>query len=824
MTSASVDTSLRFGRCELQPAKRRLLIDGKPVPLRGRAFDLLLVLAQRAGSLVTKAELLELVWPGIFVEEGNLAVQISSLRKLLGGEIIATVPGRGYHFTAPVERAAPAAVEVDGQAPAQLPPVPPTLVGREDELAWLKQALQRASCVTLTGPPGIGKTTLARTLGARWPSGCVWVDLAPLTGAGQVESALARALSRPLPDADVPATLATAIAGRLLVLDNAEHLLDAIAALAAALISQDPGLRMVCTSQAPLAIADEQVIRLDPLALPIDDDELDPRRGAMALLIERVRTAQHGFEATPAALPVLRDICYRLDGLPLALEMAAARVPALGLTGVQEAVAHRFALLTTGRRNAATRHRTLVAALDWSYNLLGADERRLLRALGVFADGFTLDLGVAVAGEYGVDRWATVDRVALLVDRSLVAADARDPPRYRLLETIRVYALEQLQQAGEADTVRARLARALLDLYRKAQEDVRDEHARAAALNEHDNVREAIAWALKHDAALAVNLAVRVAAVSIFSSWRRQAARWLDDCAPVIEHPDIPPPLLAAWWHERARQTLMDHDARARDMAAMARALYRELQDDRGAFNATSAMVRGSQHPCEDLPALCDEMQVLLDRHPEWPPNVSLLLIGTRAHVASLQQDWQALLDHRLAELALAQRVSSSAMIDAVETNVMVALLRLGRHDEVIARGRTLLARLSGSDSINAAYAWETLCTALLQTGRFEELRAAARLALPILRRHAMPAVLAVLALMLARERRPDDAARLIGHLQSRQALDGATRLGKQELEEAQALVRNALDPDVYERRLGEGRTLEEAAAAEPALAAAPRP
>jgi len=805
---------VRFDRFELQARERRLLVAGAPAALGARAFDVLLALVNRAGELVTKHELLDSVWAGLVVEEANLTVQVSSLRKVLGGELIATVPGRGYRFTGRLagdEGAPPAPAAPTATAPAPAP----ALVGRDEDLARLSRALDTPGCVTLTGPAGVGKTSLARAAAAGHAGGALWVDLAPLTEGTQVPAALARALDIPPPEADAPAAFVRALGTRLLVLDNAEHLIDAAATLAAALQQQAPQLHLAATSQMPLAVPRERVLRLDPLAMPLDSDTLDLHHGAVALFVERATAADHRFSAGAASLPLLREICRQLDGMPLALEMAAARLPTLGLQGLRDALHSRFALLTKGHRSAAARHRTLHAALDWSHGLLSAEERRLFRALGVFAGGFTLELAVAVvAGPQG-DRWAVVDGLSTLVDRSLVATDGQDPPRYHLLETMRAYALEQLAAAGEEQALRRRHAQGLLQLLGMAEGADSSDSQRAVGGAEHDNAREALAWALQHDPALAVALAPRVTAVASFLSWRSEALRWLEDSAALVDHPDVGAEARAAWWTERARQLMISRRPGAREAAWRARELQLALGQAhaRGLFMADTNIVRASIEPSAELDLLCQEMQQLHDQHPEWQPRASAVLAGTLAHACSLRRDQEGQLQHRLQEVDMARRAGLTGARDAAESNVVATLLNLGRPEEALPRCLGLLQRIGHQDNINAAYAWSFQLSALVSLRRADEARATLPRVMALARRFAMPHVLEELSPLLAHEQRPQTAARLIGHLLRRHEDCGTelTQASTGQVLELEQPARRALGDARFEALHEEGRQADDA-------------
>jgi non-specific serine/threonine protein kinase len=822
---------LRFGRFELQPRERRLLKDGVPAPLGARAFDVLLVLAGRAGELVHKSELLDAVWAGLVVEEANLAVQVSALRKVLGDGVIATIPGRGYRFTAPLQAAPHAAKPLTLAEPAAAdgaaPPAPPVtfgpaalLIGREDDLTALTQTLQAARCVTLVGPAGVGKTALARALAAQAPAGAVWVDLAPLGDGAQLPQALARAMGMALPASDAAAHLAARVGARLLVLDNAEHLVAAVAACVDALLQAGSALRVLATSQLRLAVAGEQVHRLEPLALPLDSDTLDLHRGAMALFVQKARAADHRFQPSPAQLPLLRSICRRLDGLPLALEMAAARVPALGLQGLAQALEARFNVLTAGRRDAAARHRTLQAALDWSHGLLSPEEQRVYRRCGVFSGSFSLDLLVAAATEQPAvaeptDRWALIDTLANLVDRSLVAVDDADPPRYRLLDTMRDDARSRLAASGEVPQLQARRLAALVRQAQGMNDGERiSAQRRDALLGEHDDLRDALAWGqAQTDAAPradTVRLACDVAAAATFSSWRLEAMRWLEACEPLAESPDMPATVRARWWYERTRQRLMSRHQGARQMAEHTLTLYAGLDDDAGTFNALSNLARAPGGEPADLQRVRDAMRAVLARHPEWGAARAYTLAGVEANVCDQLGDHEGSLRHRLREADLARQMGNAASATAAETNVVFLLQTLGRHAEALERARALDQRLQGSQDGNTAYALVGLVTSLCALGHFAELRALLPRAWHVLRLHGLPLADPHCVLMLAAEGRLDDALRVLGRATARHVAAGI-QMTPDENAALQALRDDAcgrLGADQAERAIAEGAAM----------------
>ncbi|MBX3638210.1 MAG: helix-turn-helix transcriptional regulator, partial [Rubrivivax sp.] len=483
----------RFGRFELQPAQRRLLADGRPLELGARALDLLATLVERAGALVSKDELLDRVWAGAVVEEANLHVQVSALRKLLGRDAIATVPGRGYQFVLPLATgsAAPAATTPPA-ADAGLPP----LLGRDEDLVRVAQALARGGFVTVTGAGGSGKTLLARHLVARHGtldgSPAAWVDLVELDAAPAVVPAVAAALQVHGPPRDA-AALAQALAAerRLLVLDNAEHLLDTVGELVDALRAQARGLALLVTSQAPLHRRGEVVHALAGLpvpALPCTADEA-LRHAAVALFVAHARQADRRFRFGDAQVADVVAVCASLGGSALGVQLAAALLGQMTLAELRERLAGR----ATGPDAAAVdpASNVLRSALSWSHDLLSPAARRVFRRLAVVQGPLPLALVLATASDGGDADDETADALADLVERSLVqcepAPDAPPDasPRYRLLEAPRALALEQLHEAGERGEALARLACALAplgDALHEVDWGGREEPGRDAAL------------------------------------------------------------------------------------------------------------------------------------------------------------------------------------------------------------------------------------------------------------------------------------------------------------------------------------------------------
>jgi predicted ATPase len=817
---------LRFGpggRFELRPAEYRLLVDGQPATLGGRALDLLIALAARPHQVLTKSELLGIVWRGLVVEENNLRVQVNTLRRLLGEDAIATVPGRGYRLSVALhsEPDAPAAVPLWEPVAASAPGAAAAqrLFGRGTDLARLEGMLHdRSGCVTLVGMPGVGKSCLARAALTRWPGRSAWVDLAPLTQAGQVAGALARALGAQLGEGDPAAQLLHLLPQDeplLLVLDNAEHLIEPCAAWASQL-RDVPRLRLLVTSQLPLAVNGEAVLRLEPL--PVADG--DPgQEGALALLIDRIGAADARFKVTPEALPLLLALCRQLDGLPLALEMAAARVPLMGLRAVHDALAERFALLSRGRRDSPARHRTLQDALAWSYGLLATPEQRLFRALGVFAGGFTLELAVTLAEDEHVGRWDIVDGLATLVERSLVSVGDDDPPRYRLLETMRAYALEKLAAPGpnaadESPSTRRRHAAAVLALFAHGD-------SQAQCLAEMDNVREAFLWAREHDLAVAAQLSARAAQAIGFTIWRQEVTDWMLSLQPMLDQPSgqaLPLQTQALWWSTLAYVLNMRRDQTARPAAKQAVALWRQLANAAELLTALVHWVRSITEPGPELDEACAELQQLAATGVA-SPRAELRVHGALAEAARVRGDNRALLACREQELRLAREQGWNAMAQAAETNVCAALIELGRHAEAAERARALLRRIDAAaddNNVNLLWGLYMLGEALLPLGAFAEARTLVPRLLAAERRFGTNVAWRWILALVAAQEHLESAGRLLGYVNRlRSVRRDSPDLDEQVvLDRVTAAVQARLGAETTAALAAEGRGLDEEAAA----------
>ncbi|WP_428032808.1 ATP-binding protein [Ancylobacter sp.] len=529
---------IRFGPFTYFPAQQLLTEDGNVVNLGSRARAILFVLLEHHGEVVTKGHLGQRVWPETFVEEANLRVHIAALRRALGDgqderRYILNVSGRGYSFVHPVERegAQPAREKPARPVPSNLPPVLSRIVGRKATVQTIASLLKEQRFVSLVGPGGIGKSTVAIAVAHEmedsFGDGICFVDLAALSDPLLVAGALAAALGVGLlTDAPVQSLInATRGQRRLLLLDSCEHVIDAVASLAEHLfIHGGEGLHILATTREPLRVRGERIHRLSALDAPPSDAHLTSAEAlqypAVQLFVERAAAALNGFQLIDAEAPLVADLCRRLDGIALALEIAAVRVGSLGVAGLASRLDDRFRLELTGRRTALRRHQTLSTMLDWSYQLLSPFEQLVLRQLAILAGSFTVDDAIAIVADEEATDEKVVDALADLVEKSLVAFDMHgSQARYRLLDMTRAYAVLKLTESGKVALLRRRHA----EIFR----DALDQAALAWAVQpapewtrDHrhliDNARAALEWAFSPDGDSEIAVALTLGTVPLW--------------------------------------------------------------------------------------------------------------------------------------------------------------------------------------------------------------------------------------------------------------------------------------------------------------------
>ena len=591
----------RFASFKLLPDERLLLKRGVETSLGARAFDVLELLVKNTGHLVTKDALLSAVWRGMVVEENNLAVQIAALRKLIGAEAIATVIGRGYRFALEVwvlEKDAPEPPDAPPDGLAEEPPIKPStspalrsnllsripkLVGRIADVAALTALLKNEAFVSLCGPAGVGKTHLAQVLAQQeYAEGrsVFWIELAALVSAEQLPTQIARALGQPLASQDAPLTALVCLLKPmcvLLVLDNCEHLAGSVRNLLETLLQSTDNVSVLVTSQVPIYAAQEQVYRLQALEVPqgpaaFTDPAALAQFGAVQLFVERMQSAQRHLQLDRQLMPGIVRICQGLDGNPLALCLAAARVPALGIDGLLARLDERLQWPTPGQRGEGSHTNALHRALSWSYELLLPDEQTVFRKLGVFAGGFALDWAVLCVIEHDLSATRASEIVLALVDRSLLTVRHTATPRYAMSETCRLFALQKLSETQDGSTPQHCFCKGLRWILDEAFEErglTPEDAWRTRYEPELDNLRAALRWSLQHDVEMAVALVGSAGPLWQVTMLQQEARSWCDAVEPLASTP-LPPNTVARYWQTVALCFEGEDPARARTATRLA--------------------------------------------------------------------------------------------------------------------------------------------------------------------------------------------------------------------------------------------------------------
>ena len=826
---------LEIGPFRLDPEAGVLTRNAQPMPLGPRAVSVLKTLIDHANEYVPKARIMEAVWGDVVVEEVNLAVHINAIRRVLGVESIETLPRRGYRFVGAVrEISATPAPRVASNLPTPMT----SFIGRERELAEIERLLREDRLVTIVGSAGIGKTRLAlkaaaKALGA-YRDGIWFVDLAPLREADAVASAVAQTLGVQQTAATRPVVaIAQHLKRRrcLVILDNCEHLLDACAKIASTLLHEAPGLGILATSRESLHVEGEHIIGLASLSLPHEASMSDREASseAVRLFVDRVRHQLTGFELTPGKSPCVSQICIRLDGIPLALELAAARARSLSIEDINARLGDRFRLLTSDSSLALPRHRTLRTALDWSYDLLVEDERTALARLSIFPGSFTLDAARAVASDASVDEFAVIDILSQLVARSLVDADTRMAgTRYRLLETTRVYAAERLAEMQEVGICRRAHARFFASLFEPALDDwlrKSDAYFHARYGLEIAHVRAALDWAFGPDGdaglgiALAGNSGPLWYSLGLFGEGELRtelAIERIDASTPRVD--------VARLWLSLGR--LCDETPRkAKPAFEHAVAIFRELRDETGLALSLCRLGRvlSSLGEFAASEATLDEARPLVECK---GPELQSVYAFNMARLKSISGDPVAARAHYERSLALDRALGRDS--DAMGTlgNLANVAWALGDCDAAERSFRELLDLIRRSPYANnrlLGWTLASLASVMIERGNQEQALEFAREGLPLLEQDATAwRFMDAFALRAAQRGRHRDAVRLMAYANAaRVAAEAAPHpIDVRHRERIQALLHGKLDSEELQSLDAEGAKLTEAQACTIALQA----
>lgn len=747
-------TVYEMGPFRLEADAGVLLRMGIAEPLGKRAVKVLAALVKAARKPVTKDAIIDAAWPGLVVEEANLSVQISSIRRVLshapgGDRWIETLAGRGYRYVGPVTELR-TGVPYDSIRPhlGNLPQPLASFIGRERELVDLKRLLAKNRLLTLVGAGGIGKTRLATQLAVEvcdaYRDGVWFVDLAPLADPSLVPSAMAQVLEvQQTPGKSLTEALCRHLRSQrtLLVIDNCEHLAQASAQLIEAILHAAVESTVIATSREPLRAEGEQLYWVAPLSLPdVAAWSAIARSDAVALFVDRAQHQDPAFALTDAIARGVADLCARLDGIPLALELAAPLVQAFSIDEINGRLDDRFAALAQGRSTALPRQQTLRATLDWSYDLLSEAEREVLRRAAVFRGGFTCEAAAAVACDAIANEYSLADVLGRLRARSLLLEEHTEAgARFRLLETTRAYALEKLNGANELATVQERHARYFATSFEHAADDWMrqpEAHWRAHYCPELDNLRAALDWstASTKDGTLAVALAGPSGPMWTAFALYAEGAERLRSAA--LAGADARKRDLAQLWLWLG--VLIDTDpSQALEAFETALRLHAAVRNAQGSMHARMRLAYALTRAGRLGEAEVALAAVVPRLKASTPPKLRGFYFSYRGYIALARNDPGTAKHHYERALQLYREAGYDFGVLGCAGNLAEVSWQCGDLDAAATAYRDVVAmRRSSQGTRKASLGWNlaNLVGVLTEQGKLDEALAAAREAMPLLR------------------------------------------------------------------------------------------
>lgn len=829
-----MDEVFCFGRFALDPVSRQLYADGTPVVIGQTAVTVLLTLVEQAGRIVTKDELMSQVWGRAAVGDNRLHVHVYELRKVLGDDFIATKSGRGYRFVGAVRRSTQAEIIPKRQQPvplasdAKIDFAPQHLVGRATDVVQILRRLKSERLVTLAGPGGVGKTSLALETSAAasedFLDGVWFVDLGALSDPALVTTSLATALNLNIGQAGLTReAVARQLSKKslLIVLDNCEHVIDEAMLLAEAILKGTRAIKMIATSRVPLSCRDENVYQVLPLRVPeenTDNTEEARHAPAVMLFIQRACAASSGLSIEPEDIPTIARICRRLDGVPLALEMAAGWVGVLGLDALEARLDDALNTGLRARGTAPVRHSTLRATLKWSHDLLTEKEQILFRRLSVFSRDFSIEDAIALARDDRLSEPDVIEQTIGLYRKSMLsAAGAPARRRYRYLEITRTFALECLAKSGEAENIRRRHAQHILARLERATIEWETMSDRAwidrykEAIND---VRIALDWAILHEP----DNAVLIAGAS-WPLWRELSlhaeARQRFASAATLISADTPLFCEAALRRGIGELWSNTSDIKlARDAFARAADIYRQLADPLRLGSVLSRLAF-TQLVLEDrtcAKAAIEESLTLLQQY--GTPRALASAYATQVCVEARTGHYENAKTIGEVTISLAGDIGAERLELVTLGNLTEFALEQGDVGYAIEFGKVLVRRLRDSGHSDLlAFASGLLVAALVQGDAIEEACTLAREAAPLLRDEAMLiGLLDHLALLTALKGNLDAAARTIGFADAALLKSSRPRepIAERSVNRLMEILRPEIEPDRLSRLRHEGSLMSE--------------